>query len=81
MDLATSNSSLSFLGGIGFQELIVLSFVFLIPAAFCLTAIVLLAKNKQDSTTKIIWLVAILVFPFLGALLYLIVGRRQNRVA
>ena len=80
MDLATSDSSLSLLG-IGLQELIVLFFVFLIPAALCLTAIVLLVENKQDSMTKIIWLVAILVFPFLGALLYLIVGRRQNLVA
>ena len=74
-------SSLLFLGGIGVQELIILSFIFLIPAALWLTAIILLVKAKQESNTKLLWLLLILFVPFIGSLLYLIVGRKQNLIA
>ena len=75
------NFPLLFLGGIGVQELIVLSFVLLVPAALWITAIILLVKAKQDSTTKLIWVLVIIFIPFLGSLLYLIVGRNQNLIA
>jgi len=74
-------SSLLFIGSIGAQELIVLFFILLIPAALWLTAIILLVKAKQDSNTKLLWLLLILFVPFIGSLLYLIVGRKQNLIA
>jgi hypothetical protein len=73
-------SSLLFLGGIGFQELILLFFVLVIPAALWIAAILSLLKSNQDSTNKLIWAMVILFVPFLGALLYLVVGRKQGRV-
>ena len=70
-------SPLLFLSGIGFQELILL----LIPVALWVAAILSLLKSNQDSTNKLIWALVILFVPFLGPLLYLIVGRKQGRVA
>lgn len=70
-------SSWLFLGGIGFQELL----IFFIPLVFWIIAIVMLVTAKQDSTTKILWFLIIFFIPLLGALLYLIIGRNQNRLS
>lgn len=64
-----------FLIGIGVLELIVI----IIPLIFWLWALIdLLRSNFRDSSTKIVWLIAIIFVPFLGALLYLLIGRRQR---
>ena len=38
----------------------------------------LLKSNFKDSTTKLIWVVVILLLPVAGSILYFIVGRRQR---
>ena len=68
-----------FIGGLGTGELIFL-IVFLgglvlFPLVMLIDA---LKSTFRDSTTKLIWVLVILLMPFLGALIYLIIGRNQH---
>jgi hypothetical protein len=64
-----------FLAGIGFYELLVI----LIPTILWVWALIdVLRSNFRDSTSKIVWLIAVIFVPFLGAILYLLFGRRQR---
>lgn len=71
-------SILLFLGGIGVQELFLLSCVVFVPMALALAALIFLVKSNADSNTKVLWVLIILFFPFLGPILYLTVGRRKK---
>jgi hypothetical protein len=74
-------SPLLFLSGIGFQELIVLVFI-LLPAILWIWAIIdLLKSNFENDTNKIIWALIIIFIPFIGAILYLALGRTQKKSA
>ncbi|RNI32356.1 PLDc_N domain-containing protein [Rufibacter immobilis] len=65
--------------GIGLPELIFLLVLLGAPAAIWLWATVdLLSSKFSNRVDKLIWLVAIALIPVLGALLYLIIGRRQK---
>ena len=69
----------AFLMGIGFQELILL-FFFLVPI-FLIPLIAIIDALKSDfkgSNDKIIWVIVIIFLPFLGSLLYLLIGRGQK---
>lgn len=69
---------LLYLGGIGFQEIILLVFI-LLPGILWLWAIIdLVKRNFADSTTKIIWALVIIFIPFVGSILYLVVGRSKT---
>jgi hypothetical protein len=74
-------SQFLFLGGVGFQELILILFVVLVPIALCVTAAVSIGNSKHDSTTKVLWFLVILFFPFLGPLIYFSLGRGMSREA
>lgn len=70
---------LSFVGGIGGFELILILFFFFVPVILWIWAIIdLLKSNFSDSTNKLIWALVIIFIPFFGAILYLIVGRGQK---
>lgn len=43
-----------------------------------LAVISLLRSEYRDSTTKLIWLIAILFLPFVGPVLYFLIGRKQR---
>lgn len=67
----------AFLVGLGVLEIVVI----LIPMILWFWALIdVLRSDFRDSTTKIVWLIAIIFVPFLGALLYLVIGRRQRAV-
>jgi len=53
--------------------------VVLIPVLliiFCLIDIV--RSDFKDNTTKLLWIIIVLVAPLLGSLLYLLFGRKQR---
>lgn len=75
------NDLLLFVGGIGGWELSLLFVFFFIPAIFWLWALIdLIQANFQDSIIKIFWAIIIIFIPFVGAILYLIVGRKQKAI-
>lgn len=58
---------------------LIVAIVAIIPTILWIWAIVSLVQNKVlESTTKIVWAIVIIFVPFIGSLLYLIVGRRQS---
>jgi hypothetical protein len=72
-------SNLLFIGGIGGSEIMLLLFFIGIPTVLWLWALVdLLSSDFASSTNKLIWVAVILFLPILGAILYLLIGRKQK---
>ncbi|MET3978295.1 hypothetical protein ABIB62_000863 [Mucilaginibacter sp. UYP25] len=66
------------MGGFGTTELII---IFMILCYFGLIVFALidaLRSTFQDSVTKLIWVLVILFFPFLGSIIYFVVGRNSK---
>ena len=71
--------TLSYLSGFRFQELIVivffLGFIFIIPLIALIDA---LRSDFRGQNDKIMWLIIIIFFPFIGSVLYFFIGRRHK---
>ena len=68
--------SLLFLGNLGATEIVVILLIFLLPLVLWIFAIVdLIQRQFQDQTNKIVWALVILLIPFVGSILYLLIGR------
>ena len=64
---------------IGQSEIILISVVAIIPIllmVFCLIDII--RSDFKDGTVKILWIICVLVAPFLGSVIYLVIGRTQK---
>jgi hypothetical protein len=69
--------SLLFLGNLGATEIVVILLIFLLPLVLWIFAIVdLIQRQFEDQTNKIVWALVILLIPFIGSILYLIIGRK-----
>ena len=67
------------MGGIGF--LFICFFIF-IPTAVWIWAIVDAAKSEfKDGNTKIVWVLIIVLLPFIGTILYFAIGRGQRTIS
>ncbi|GAB5527836.1 MAG: hypothetical protein Roseis2KO_57080 [Roseivirga sp.] len=63
----------------GIAGILVILFIVLIPAILWIWALVdIIRSDFADSTNKIVWILAIIFLPVIGALLYLLIGRRQK---
>ena len=59
---------------IGIPELTVLIVIF-VPS---LIALIDILKNDFAGNNKIVWLLAVILVPFIGAIAYFIIGRKQK---
>jgi hypothetical protein len=68
---------MTYLGIIGPWQIIILTFVFLgiIPTIIALVDIL---KSKFNENDKIVWVLVVLFFNLIGAILYFIIGRKQK---
>ena len=74
-----TNFILAYIGGVGFQELVLLLMFLLLPALLWIWAIIdLLRSTFPNDTNKLIWALVIIFIPFIGSILYLVVGRNQK---
>ncbi len=66
-----------YLGMVGLWQLIIIIIAFLgiIPAVIALIDIL---KSKFNGNDKIIWVLVVLFFNLVGAILYFIIGRKQK---
>lgn len=62
---------------IGIYELVVLIFLLLIFLPFIIAFIDIL-KSDFSGNNKIVWLLAVIFVPLIGAIAYLIIGRKQK---
>ena len=64
------------LGGLGiFMILMFIGFVILIP----LIALIDIIRNDFDGNNKLLWVLIVLFLPFIGSVIYFIIGRSQRR--
>ncbi|KAA6432268.1 PLDc N-terminal domain-containing protein [Rufibacter glacialis] len=66
-----------FIGNLGPGELLFLAIPFLL---WIWALLDVLKSNFKDGATKIVWVLVIILLPFLGVLLYLLFGRSQRVV-
>jgi beta-lactamase regulating signal transducer with metallopeptidase domain len=57
-------------------EMLIVALAFPVLAIFCLVDII--RSDFKDSTTKLIWVLVVLLAPFIGSILYLIIGRNSK---
>ncbi|HEY3403124.1 MAG TPA: PLD nuclease N-terminal domain-containing protein [Ohtaekwangia sp.] len=60
--------------GLGGMEMSLLSLIALVLWIWALIDVI---KSNLDGTTKIIWVLVIIVLPLLGSILYLLIGRKK----
>lgn len=67
---------------IGPQEIIIILIVIVIviPLLFIIPIVALIdiLKNKFSGNDKLIWVLVVLFLPFIGSVLYFIIGRKQK---
>lgn len=68
---------MNYLGMIGPWQwiIILLAFLGIIPTIIALVDIL---KNKFEENNKLIWILVVLFFNLIGAILYFIIGRKQK---
>lgn len=68
-----------FIGGLGGIEILLVLIIAVLPVILIIWAIIdLVSSQFTDSTNKLIWAIIILFMPFIGAILYLFIGRKQK---
>ncbi len=61
----------------GGAEIIVILLVLVLPYILNIVALIEVLRNEfEPSQNKLIWLIVVLVIPFLGAVLYFLMGRK-----
>ena len=64
---------------LGTPEMVIISFVFLIPLILIIVCLVDIVRSDfKDSTVKLLWAVIVILAPVIGGLMYLLLGRRQK---
>lgn len=64
-----------YIGGLGNMEFLIV----LIPFILWVWALIDVLKSEfKDGTTKFLWVLAIIFIPFIGLLLYFLIGRSQR---
>ncbi len=66
---------LGFLGGGLISILLIILFIFLFP----LMALISILMNDFQGNDKLMWILIVLLLPFLGAFLYFLIGRNRRR--
>ena len=62
-------------GGMGiFMILLIFGFIILLP----LIALIDIIRNDFDGNNKLMWVLIVLFLPFLGSVLYFLIGRNQR---
>jgi hypothetical protein len=65
-------------GIMGLSFLFMMSLIMLAAFAFWIWALVDILKNEFTGSNKLIWLLAVVMVPLLGMILYWFIGREQK---
>lgn len=59
-------------------SLILWSLLFILPLALLVIALIKLVRSNYEGTDKLMWSLIILFVPFIGAIMFLIMGRKKQ---
>ena len=62
----------------GFIELLVLLFILLFIIIIPLIALVDILKSRFEQNDKLVWALVVIFLPFIGSILYFIIGRNKK---
>ncbi len=62
----------------GTHEIILILFISIFILLFPLLGLISVLKNEFEGNNKLIWVLLILFLPFIGALLYFLIGRKKR---
>jgi hypothetical protein len=62
--------------GFSVPELLVL--IFLLGAILCIVALLDILRSEFTGYNKLVWLLVVIFFPFIGSLAYFVFGRKQK---
>lgn len=62
----------------GGPELLFILFLFVLPVALWIIALIDCLKSDFEKDGKVIWVLVIVFLPILGSILYLTIGRNQR---
>jgi uncharacterized membrane protein YeiB len=66
---------------IGIMDIVMVIFFIIIPVILFIYAFVDLIKSRfANRHNKLIWAIIILLVPFFGAILYLVIGKRYKKL-
>jgi hypothetical protein len=65
-------------GVMGLSFLLIISLLMLAAFAFWIWALVDILKNEFTGSNKLIWLLAVIMVPLIGMILYWFIGREQK---
>ncbi|MGD1890670.1 MAG: PLDc N-terminal domain-containing protein [Cyclobacteriaceae bacterium] len=70
---------LLFIGGLGGWEVLLVVIFFLLGTGLWLYALIDVLRSRfRNDSDKIIWVLVVILLQFLGAIIYLAVGKNQN---
>ncbi|MFZ2284917.1 MAG: PLD nuclease N-terminal domain-containing protein [Lutibacter sp.] len=70
---------MTYLGIIGPAQMIIILLAFL-GIILTIFALIDILKNKFSGNDKVVWILVVLFFNFLGAILYFIIGKKQKQI-
>lgn len=62
------------IGVLGTQELFIIFIILVVPVA---ALVEIIRSNFRNPVNKIVWVLVVLLLPFIGSILFWIVGRKQ----
>ncbi|MCF8225304.1 MAG: PLDc N-terminal domain-containing protein [Bacteroidales bacterium] len=65
------------LGMPGWSQLLLI-LIFLVGLLLPILALISILRNEFTGSNKIIWVIVVILVPYLGAILYLLIGRSQR---
>jgi len=64
---------------LGTPEIILILFIGVLPLILALICLIdILKSDFKDTTTKLIWILIVLVAPVIGSLIYIFFGKKQK---
>jgi len=69
---------MTLLGMAGWSQMLFLALLPIIALGLVLFALVDILRSEFTGSNKLIWVIVVLFFPILGAILYLAIGRDQK---
>lgn len=64
--------------GLGTPEIILLLIVFLVLLLIPILALIDILRNEFTGNNKIVWLLVVIFFGFIGVILYYAIGQKQK---